>query len=149
MHHATLSPNYSPQLRLAAGQTQSPVAGLAAEFQQLYGLAMDEALGMERTSLTAALRLHSCMSDVSSNAFGFAPEFGNLLDAGVHATAFFLKWQWSLLSLFAPAAFLRPEMAARTAALQRSASSYLCCQTNAAVEEYAHSMDIAIGARAA
>jgi hypothetical protein len=149
MNHRSTPAINAPLFLMAAEQGQTPDAGFAADFQELYSLAMDRAVGIEKASLAAAVGLHSVLIDLYKNAFGFAPELGNLFDQAARAVASCLELQLSLLAIMAPHAIVGSEAPLQIAAPGRSVARYARSQAHPPAEELERSMDIAIGARAA
>ena len=80
---------------------QTPDAGFTADFQELYSHGMDRALGIQKASLAAVVRLNANAIDHYMNAFWFSPVLGNLCDAAAQAFASCMELQMSLLTLMA------------------------------------------------
>jgi hypothetical protein len=112
-----------------ANKGQTPNVEFPSDFQDLCSLAMDQAMGIEKASLTTVVRLNSSVIDIYKNAFWFAPVFGDLLDTAAKSFAFCIELQMNWLTMMMPHA--------------SSSES----QAESPAEELAHSMDIAIGER--
>jgi hypothetical protein len=135
MNHRIVPASNVPLFLVAGEPGQTPDAACIANFQELYSLGMDRALGMEKASLDAVVRLHSCLIDLYQNAFCFAPELGNLIETAVQSVAFCMEVQLSWLALLAPHASSHGSTTASNSGNR----------TTPTAEELAHSMDIAIG----
>jgi len=115
---------------VAANEGQTPFGGFPYDFQELCNLGMGSAVEIQKTSLAAAVCLHSCAIDIYKNASCLAPEIGAYLDMAAKSFAICMELQSDLLTLMAPlskAALCWGSMAEPTA------------------EELAHHMDIACG----
>jgi hypothetical protein len=80
-------------------QGQTPNASFSAEFQELSSLGMDRALGIQKASLAAAVRLQSDVIDSFKNASWCTPELAEWLDEMAHAFASCMELQMTLFSL--------------------------------------------------
>jgi hypothetical protein len=123
-----------------ANKGQTPNVGFSSDLQDLCSLAMDQAIGIEKASLTTVVRLNSSVIDIYKNAFWFAPVFGDLLDTAAKSFAFCIELQMNWLTIMVPHA---NEVAAPSSTVASSSGS----QAPPTAEELAHSMDIAIGAQ--
>jgi hypothetical protein len=102
-------------------QGQTPAAGFSAEFQELSSLGMDRALGVQKASLEAAVRLQSDVIDSFKNASWCTPELAEWLDGLTHAFASCMELQMNLFNLLgtqvtgtvASLPGMNPEMAAK------------------------------------
>ena len=99
MDRKTISANHA--LLFAVGDKQGPMpsAGFSAEFQELSGLGMDRALGVQKASLEAAVRLQSDVIDSFKNASWCTPELAEWLDGLAHAFASCMELQMTLFNL--------------------------------------------------
>src|ERR1700687_1222539 len=68
-------------------QRQTRDAGFTADFQELYSLAMDQAIGIEKASFDAVVCLQSCVIDAVENAPWVSPAIDNLLELAARAIA--------------------------------------------------------------
>jgi hypothetical protein len=125
-----------------ANEGQTPNAGFPDDFQDLCSLAMDQAIGIEKASLTTVIRLNSSVIDIYKNAFWFAPVFGDLLDTAAKSFAFCMELQMNWLTMMVPHA---NEVAAPSSTVASSSGS----QAPPTAEVPESDLDIAIGAQAA
>jgi hypothetical protein len=100
---------------------------------------MDQALGIEKASLTPVGGVNSCPPDLYKNALWFTPIYGNHPGMASKALAFSMEMQMSWLTLLAPHAL------SHVSKVTSSSSS----QAQLNEEELAFSMDIALGERVA
>jgi hypothetical protein len=124
----------SAPLPLAAAKN-SPNAGFPGDFQDLCSLAMDQALGIEKESLTPVVSFNSYSLDLYKNAFCIVPVLSNLSDAAAHASAFCVELEMGWIALLAPHALSHVSTVARSSRSQDQPNE----------EELAFSMDIALG----
>ncbi len=158
MNPRTSPPVKAPLSSLAAAQDPT-YSALTHEFQELCSFAMDQAIGVEKASFEAVLQMQSrvidaCVSkyDVSKYeaASCITPALGNLFDLMAQAIASFMELQLACLKMLTPQASHKTESFLHLVEPARKAAG-----TNAPAlahtQEHvlAHSMDIAIGARAA
>jgi hypothetical protein len=86
----------------SANQDFAPDAGLSAEFQELYSLGMDRALGFQKASFEAAVRMQSEAIQTYKDAALLTPALNNLFENLAHALAAIMQLQMKCLSLMAP-----------------------------------------------
>ncbi|MGC2211392.1 MAG: hypothetical protein WA532_14900 [Candidatus Korobacteraceae bacterium] len=122
--HAPLSPM----------KDQTPDAEFMVDFQDLFVLAMDQAIGIETASLAAVVRLNSCATDSSMYAVWFAPAFGSLFNTAAQAFASCMELQLRLMSLMA-------------SHVSDTVETLTGLQVQVTAEVLERSMDIAIGER--
>jgi hypothetical protein len=112
-----------------------PDAEYPAELQELYSdlycLGMDQAIGIQKASLEAAVRLQTEVIDSYKHAAWCTPQFASWLDLVSQSLAYCMEWQMNLLSMLVPA---RPAL---------GVGGSLALGANA--EELEHSMDVGIG----
>lgn len=120
---------------VAAEKGQTADAGFPGDFQAMYGLAMDRAIGIEKSSLDAAVRWHACGLDLYTNGFWFAPGLDNLLDTAAQTLASCMEIQMNWISLMGLRAGI-------------PVSSIPGAQAQQAAEAPEKHMDVAVGARA-
>jgi hypothetical protein len=113
---------------------QTPDADFMVDFQDLFVLAMDQAIGIEKASLAAVVCLNSDAIDSSMNALRYSPAFGNLFSSAAQAFASCMELQLSLMSL----------MGSHVSDTLESISGM---QAQLTEEVLAYSMDIALGER--
>jgi hypothetical protein len=101
---------------------------------------MDQALGIEKASLSTVVRLNACVLNIYQEALRFTPVFGNLFDLAAQAVACSIEFQMHLLAPLAPHA------ASHVAAASPFASTS-GGQPQPTPDDLAHSMDIAVGER--
>jgi hypothetical protein len=112
---------------VAANEGQTPSAGFSSDIQELFFLGMDCALEIQKTSLAAAVCLHSCAIDIYKSATCFAPETSAFLDMAAKSFALGIELHSNWLTLLAPW------------------STAICAGNAPTAEELAHHMDIACG----
>jgi hypothetical protein len=130
-----------------ANEAQTLNAEFPGDFQDLCSLALDQAIGIEKASLTTVVRLNSSVIDIYKNAFWFAPVFGDLLDTAAKSFAFCIELQMNWLTMLVPHANEESETLLRVAAPDSTLVSSAGSQAAPTAEELAHSMDIATGAQ--
>ncbi len=126
--------------RTTPANSPPPNTGTPRDFQNLCSFAMDHALGIEKASLATVVSLNSSVLDIYKSSLWFTPVLGNLLDMVSQAVACSMEMQMNWFTLMAPLA--SPHVAAAASAVAHSSGSQ--AQPNA--DEFAYSMDIAIGA---
>ncbi len=136
MNAGTQTARSAPRSFVAANEDQIQNAGLPVDFQDLCAFAMDQALGIEKASLSTVVSLNSSVLDFYQEALRFNPVFGNLIDMVSQAVACSIELQMNWLSLLAP--YDSSTVAGTSGG-----------ETQPTPDDLAHSMDIAIGARAA
>ncbi len=104
MNAGTQTARSAPLSFVAANEAQTHKAGFSADFQDLCSRAMDQALGIEKASLSTVVTLNSCALDIYQEALRFNPVFGNLFDLAAQAVACSIELQMSWLTLLAPPA---------------------------------------------
>ena len=135
MNAGTQTARSAPLSLAATNEVQTQKSGFSADFQDLCSLAMDQALGIEKASLSTVVAMNSCVFDIYQEALRFNPVFGNLFDLAAQAVACSIELQMNWLTMLAP-----------------PASSHFAAagsQAQPTEKDLAHSMDIAIRARAA
>ncbi len=90
----------------ATNESQAANIGLPADFQDVGCCAMDQALGLEKVSVSAIARLNSSALEIYTS---FAPAYSEFLDRAAKAFAFFMDLQMSWLTLMFPYAKLGSE----------------------------------------
>ncbi len=106
----------------------------AVDYQEQCSLGMDQAIGIEKASLSTGVRLDSCLVD--KKASWFAP-VGKLFKTAAQTIGFCMEMRRSWLSLLAPHALSHV----------RTVASNSSSQSQPSPDELAYSMDIAIGAQ--
>jgi hypothetical protein len=76
---------------MAANEGKTPNVGVPVDFQDLCNFGMGRATEDEKASLATVVCLNSCVLDLYKNAFWFAPEVGNLFDTAAESFAFCMK----------------------------------------------------------
>ncbi len=135
MNAGTQTARSAPLPFVAANEDRTEDAVFPVDFQNLCAFAMDQALGIEKASLSTVVSLNSCVLDIYQEALRFNPVFGNLFDLAAQAVACSIELQMSWLTLLAPPA--------------SSHVSAAGSQAQPISDKLAQSMDIAIGTRAA
>jgi hypothetical protein len=154
-------------------QRKTPQAGFTADFQEMYSLAMDRAVGIEKASLDAVVQMQSCMIDAFQNApwgssgvsamvpfdasfnpssdasSDLLPALAHLFDLAAQAITSYLELQLGWLAMIAPHAIEKIETSFPVAAAPRKVAGSIRAMPHPAPHGLEHSMDIAIGARAA
>jgi hypothetical protein len=100
-------------------------------FSEWYSLGMDQAIGIQRSSIQAAARMQSEMIESYKGASWCTPELSDWLDSVATALASCMEWQMAMLAAFVP---VSPSLALKSS---EPASS----------EELAHGMDVGTGQR--
>ena len=155
----------APLSSLAAAQNQTPYSAFTHEFQELCSLAMDQAIGLEKVSFDAILQMQSCVIDACnvpktevSNydvskymaAACFTPALANLFDLMAQALTALLELQLASLQMMVPQTSHKTELALHLVEpARRAAAASVPTLAMPSAHALAHSMDIAIGARAA
>ena len=128
MNTGTKTARSAPLSRVAANAGQTQNAGFPGDFQDLFSFGMDQAIEIQKASLSTVVCLNSCAIDIYQNAFWFAPVLSNLFDAAAQSFTFCMELQLNWLTLLIPASH--------------------AASPSSSAEELAHSMDIAIGEQA-
>lgn len=130
MMTATKPTGKAAPILVAEEENQIVAADYSSYFKELCSLGMDTALDLQKTSLAAAVCLHSCAIDIYKNASCLAPEFGAYLDMSAKVFALCMEMQSCWLTLLSPL----------------SAGAGVCGSLAApSEEELAEHMDIACG----
>src|ERR1700694_353489 len=95
MNAGTQTARSAPLSFVAANEDQTQNAGFPIDFHDLCSFAMDQALGIEKASLSTVVSLNSCVLDI----------FGNSLDLTAKSFAFCMEVQMNWLTLLPPYAF--------------------------------------------
>jgi len=132
MERKTISANHALLFPVGEKQGQAPNVSFNREFQELSSLGMDRALGLQRASLSAAVRLQSDVIDSFKNASWCTPELAEWLDGMAHAFASCMELQMTLFSLMGTQ-------------VSNTISSLPGMNTQIAAEVVERSMDIALG----
>ena len=90
--------------RITPAYSPPNFAGFPGHFQDLCSFAMDQAIGIEKASLTTLVSLNSSVLDFYKNAFWYPPVFSDLLDAAARSLALSMEMQMNWLTLMAPLA---------------------------------------------
>jgi hypothetical protein len=122
--------------RIMPANSPPPIAGFPGHFQDLCSFAMDQAIGIEKVSLTTFVSLNSSLIDIYKSAFCCSPVFSDLVDTAAKSLALSMEMQMNWLSMMLPPA---------TGSL-RVASSVDDPPARPVEDELADSMDVAIGA---
>jgi hypothetical protein len=178
MNPRTVAARSAPLSFVAANEDQTPNAGFSVDFQDLCSLAMDQALGIEKaSSLTPVVDSNSCLLDIYKNAFCIAPVLSNLSDAAAQVVASCVEFQMGLFALLAPNTLSHVSTVASSSSSQHEPTAEELAfsmdialgerftaprstvtsisggqarpQRKVKAQVLEHSMDIAIGARAA
>jgi len=136
MNAGTKTARNTPLSFVAANKDQTRNAGLSADFQDLCSRAMDQALGIEKASLSTVVTLNSCVLDIYQEALRFNPVFGNCFNLAALAVASSIELQMSWLILLAPQHFAMSD---------RPGASTSDGETRSMTDDLAHSMDAAVG----
>lgn len=124
--------------RTTPASSPPPNAGFPVDFQDLCSFAMDQALGIQKASMATVVSFNSSVLDIYKSSLWFTPVFGNLFDMVFQAVACSMELQMNWLTLLAP-------HASSMVASDVGGKSH----PKAKADVLAHSMDIAIGERAA
>jgi hypothetical protein len=87
---------------MAAEENQIAAADYSGYFQELCGLGMDTALDLQKTSMAAAVCMHSCAINIYKNASCLAPEAGAYLDMSAKVFALCMEMQSCWLTMLSP-----------------------------------------------
>jgi hypothetical protein len=84
------------QLHLAAEPHHNPYADYNADIQDLFSHAMDRALGIQKASLAAVVKMQSDVIEMQKHAFDAEPAFGNIIDTAsqMYATCLEIQLSW-------------------------------------------------------
>jgi hypothetical protein len=85
------------------------------DFQDLCSRAMDQALGVEQASLSAAVEINEYLFDIYQKSFWITPAFADLFDTAAKTFAFYTNLQMSWFALMVPQAKLASEALSRFA----------------------------------
>lgn len=140
---AALSIQATP-IRTTYGR-QTPKLGSPFDVQNLFSCAMDQALGIERASLSTVVQLNSSVLDIYRNSLWLTPVFSDLLHSAAKAFGFYVDLQTSWLRLMLPYATPVPETVLHCAAPGSAAESSPDSGVQMSAEEVERSMEIAIG----
>ena len=159
MNPRTIPTTNAPLSSLAAEQDQSPYTAFTHDFQELCSRAMDQAIGVEKASFDAVLHMQTCVIDacdvsnygVSKDAAAtcFTPALGELFDVMAQTITSFMELQLAWLTMMTPYAAPKSETVLHVVAPARKAAGIVHTMTHPPAQGLDHSMDIAIGARAA
>lgn len=87
------------QLHLAAERYQNPYADYNAGIQDLFSHAMDQALGAQKASLDAVVKMQNGVIEMQKHAFEGEPAMGNIFEAASQAYAACLEIQLGWLNM--------------------------------------------------
>jgi hypothetical protein len=128
MTAGTKTARSAPLPLAAAKKDQTPNAGFPGDFQDLFSFGMDQAIEIQKASLSTVVCLNSCAIDIYKNVFWFVPSLGGLFETAVQSFASCMELQLNWLNWPIPAS--------------RSAAS-----PSSSAEALVHCMDIVIGER--
>lgn len=128
------SPTRARPILVIAKESKTANIGSPVDLQQLCSFGIERAVEIETASLMMVYGLNSCVLDFYKDALWFAPIFSNFLNMSSQALAFSAELQLNWLSRMLPHRLLHVE--------NISGNQPANCES-------AHSMDIAIGERAA
>ena len=143
MNAGTQTARSAPLYVLTANEDQTQNAGFPVDFRDLCSFAMDQALGIQKASLSTVIISNSCVIDIYKNVFWFAPIVGNLFDMAAQSVTCSVELQMNWLSLLAPHA------SSHVATPDGRVASSSGGQAQPKADALERSMDIATGARAA
>jgi hypothetical protein len=95
---ARTTPPNKAQLHIAE-RYHNPYADYNAELEDLFSHAMDRALGMQKASLTAVVKMQSEVIEMQKQAYGQEPVVGNILNSASQTLATCLDIQLNWLNL--------------------------------------------------
>ena len=99
MDRKTIPANHALLFPVGDQQGQVPASRCSAEFQEQSSLGMDRALGVQKASLEAAVRLQTDLIDNFKSASWCTPELAEWLDGMAHAFASCMELQMTLFNL--------------------------------------------------
>jgi hypothetical protein len=114
----------------AAKKDQTPNTGFPGDFQDLFSFGLDQAIEIQKTSLSTVVCLNSCAIDIYKNTFWFVPSLGGLFETAAQSFASCMELQLNWLTM-------------------PLAASHSVATPSSSAEELAHCMDIVIGERVA
>jgi hypothetical protein len=82
---------------MAAHEGKTPNARVPFDFQNLCNFGMDRATEIEKASLATVVCLNSCVLGIYKSAFWFEPEVGTLFDTAAESFAFCMELQMNWL----------------------------------------------------
>ena len=118
-----------------AQERQNPYAEYHAGFHDLVSHAMDRALGVQKASLTAVVKMQNDVIEMQKHAFEGEPAIGNIFEAASNAYATCLEIQLSWLGMFVDFAKQGAEMWYQMAAIGSSISGVPTIQPQSAMSE--------------
>jgi hypothetical protein len=147
MNAKTTLPNRT-QLHIAAERYHNPYADYTADFQDLFSHAMDRALGIQKASLAAVVKMQSDMIEMQKQAYNSQPALGNLFDTASQAFATCLEIQLTWLKMMVACAKQGAEMCFQLAAVGTTLASNSASQAQpeSAEEEEPESISHGLGA---
>ncbi len=122
--------------RTTPASSPPPDAGFPIDFQDLCSRAMDQALGIEKVSLSTVVSLNSCVLDIYQEALRLTPVFGNLFNLAAQAVACSIELQMKGFTLMTGQHVATPGSAFVSPSGTKAQPT---------AEELAQSMDVAIG----
>ena len=87
------------QLQMEPEQFQNPYAEYNAGIQDLFSHAMDRALGVQKASFAAVVKMQNNVIEMQKHAFEGEPAIGNIFEAASQAYATCLEIQLSWLNM--------------------------------------------------
>ena len=123
------------QLHLAQERNHNPYAEYNAGFQDLFSHAMDRALGVQKASLNAVVKMQNDVIEMQKHAFEVEPAIGNVFEAASNTYATCLEIQLSWLGMMVDIAKQGAEMWFQVAAVGSSISGIPVFQPQSAKKE--------------
>jgi hypothetical protein len=80
-------------------RNQNPYTDYNAGIQDMFGQAMDQALGVQKASLNAVVKMQNDVIEMQKHAFEHEPAIGNIFEAASQAYATCLNIQLSWLNM--------------------------------------------------
>ena len=138
------------QLHLAPERRRNPYTGYNAGIQDLFSQAMDRALGVQKTSLAAVVKMQSDVIEMQRHAFEGEPVLGEVLEtaseAAAQAYSSCLEIQLSWLDMMATFAKQGLEMWFQMATMGGILASTPAIQPQPEMEEEEENIPYGVGA---
>ena len=134
------------QLHLAPESSHNPYAEYNAGFQDLFCHAMDRALGVQKASLNAVVKMQNDVIEMQMHAFEGEPAIGNIFEAASQAYATCLEIQLSWLDMYTSFAKQGAEAWFQMAAVGASLAGIPAAQPQPAMQEAEEEESVAYSA---
>ena len=144
--NARMAPPNKAQLHIAAERYHNPYADCNSDLQDLSCHAMDRAIGIQKASLAAMVKMQSNVIEMQKQACGSEPVFGELFDGAAQALATCVEIQLSWLNLMVNCAKQGAELWFQLAAMGTQLASSPLPQAQPRMETEEESISLGVGA---